>query len=57
MNKDLKNNVDYYTYIHIKNKNVVAKPNKLKLIVKANDSLFVSQLTSPFTLAHFKPAV
>lgn len=52
-----KNNVDYYIYIHIKNKNVVAKPNKLKLIVKANDSLFVSQLTSPFSLAHFKPAV
>ena len=48
-----KNPVDYYIHVQIYNNEVKANPNNLKKIIKANDSTFVTQLTSKYGLNNF----
>ena len=45
-----KNPVDYFIYVNITNRDIVPNPKQLKRIVKVNDSLFITQLTSKFKL-------
>lgn len=48
-----KNPVDYFIYVHFTTRDIKVNPKDLKRIVKSNDSLFVTKLTSYFSLANF----